>query len=132
MIENSGFLESKRLYNIPPKKAGTKETAPPAFLENIKLNEFFTEKATKEKWKWDLYDHVEYIYGKDDHKNADDSCGKSIAGPKHYHSHSIGLFKGKASIIYIWSILFSQLVVSILIGIVLQLLWEDRAITEPL
>jgi hypothetical protein len=33
---------------------------------------------------------------------------------------------------YIWCILFSQLLMSILIGIVLQLLWEDRPITEPL
>ncbi len=33
---------------------------------------------------------------------------------------------------YVWSIHLSQFMVSILIGIVLQLLWEDRPITEPL
>ena len=35
-------------------------------------------------------------------------------------------------IYYIWSIHLSQFMVSILIGIVFQLLWEDRPITEPL
>ncbi len=33
---------------------------------------------------------------------------------------------------YIWSILLSQFIVSIFIGVVLQFLWEDRPITEPL
>jgi hypothetical protein len=33
---------------------------------------------------------------------------------------------------YIWSVHFSQFMMSILFGIVLQLLWEDRPITEPL
>ena len=33
---------------------------------------------------------------------------------------------------YVWSVHLSQFMVSILIGIVLQLLWEDRPITEPL
>ena len=33
---------------------------------------------------------------------------------------------------YIWSVHLSQLMMSIMIGIVLQLLWEDRPITEPL
>jgi len=105
------------------------------YPEKMQLREFFNENAVREEipWSWDLHDDVEYIYGKDDHKEADDSCGRSTAGPK--HSHFIGLFGTKAkekSIIYIWSILLSQFVVSILIGVVLQLLWEDRAITEPL
>jgi len=34
--------------------------------------------------------------------------------------------------IYIWSVLFFQFIISILIGVVLQSLWEDRPITEPL
>ena len=33
---------------------------------------------------------------------------------------------------YIWSVHFSQFMMAILAGIVLQLLWEDRPITEPL
>lgn len=33
---------------------------------------------------------------------------------------------------YIWSIHLSQFVMAILIGVILQLLWEDRPITEPL
>ena len=41
------------------------------------------------------------------------------------------LFTG-TELYYIWSIHLSQFMVSILIGIVLQLLWEDRPITEPL
>jgi hypothetical protein len=45
----------------------------------------------------------------------------------------LGIFRGwKKGVYYIWSILFSQLVLSILMGVVLQLLWEDRPITEPL
>ena len=51
---------------------------------------------------------------------------------KNYSSIDIHFPWKTAKAIYVWSILFSQLVVSILIGVVLQLLWEDRPITEPL
>ena len=79
-----------------------------------------------------MKDNVEYVTGGDDSPTVDKLGSKDDSGIKHYHSHSIGFFKGKAGILYIWSILLSQFVVSILIGVVLQLLWEDRAITEPL
>ena len=39
---------------------------------------------------------------------------------------------GSVKIYYLWEILLSQFMVAMLIGIVLQLLWEDRPITEPL
>ena len=35
-------------------------------------------------------------------------------------------------IIYIWSVLLSQALMAIFIGVILQLIWEDRPITEPL
>lgn len=41
-------------------------------------------------------------------------------------------FLQDASLRYIWSILLMQSVVAILVGLVLQLIWEDRPITEPL
>ena len=41
-------------------------------------------------------------------------------------------FGNEVTFYYIWKILFSQFLVAMLIGIVLQLLWEDRPITEPL
>ena len=35
-------------------------------------------------------------------------------------------------IVYIFSVLFSQTIISIFMGVVLQMIWEDRPITEPL
>ena len=181
MIENSGFLENERAYNILPakdqgdepimsmkaqlydffmKKATLKGTTwtwelhdyveyllneddssnvgennAAVYPKKTQLHEYFTEYAIRKgpNWHWDLPDNVEYLIGMDDLSHVNGSKGKDDdSGIKTYHSHSIGLFKGKASIIYIWSILLSQFIVSILIGVVLQLLWEDRAITEPL
>jgi hypothetical protein len=40
--------------------------------------------------------------------------------------------QGEVELYYIWSVHLSQFMMAILIGIILQLLWEDRAITEPL
>lgn len=46
--------------------------------------------------------------------------------------HVIKLFNKNIYLRYIWSIHLSQFMLSILIGVVLQLLWEDRPITQPL
>ena len=137
MIENSGFLEDERVYNRLPTKdqendsPNSRENNAAVYPEKMQLSEFFNGNAIRNgtPWNWDIHDYVEYLIGMDDSKGKDDD-----SGIRTYHSHSIGIFKGKRkpSIIYIWSILFSQFVVSILIGVVLQLLWEDRAITEPL
>jgi hypothetical protein len=45
--------------------------------------------------------------------------------------YSVDSFFGRP-FYYIWSVHLSQFMMSILFGIVLQLLWEDRPITEPL
>lgn len=64
-----------------------------------------------------LNDKVKYFFGK----------------TENYRSVNIfSRWKDDVNMLYIWSILFSQLVASILVGVVLQLLWEDRPITEPL
>lgn len=67
-----------------------------------------------------------------EHSEILDENVKCFGKFENYSSVKIWLPWGPARAIYIWSILFSQLVVSILIGVVLQLLWEDRPITEPL
>jgi hypothetical protein len=36
------------------------------------------------------------------------------------------------NLMYLWPVLMTQFMLSIIIGVVLQLLWEDRPITEPL
>ena len=64
-----------------------------------------------------LNDKVKYFFGK----------------TENYRSVKVfSSWSDDAKVLYVWSILFSQLVASILVGIVLQLLWEDRPITEPL
>ena len=57
---------------------------------------------------------------------------KDIFGLKFCYLDSFRIFNEEIRIYHIWSVHFSQFVMSILIGIVLQLLWEDRPITEPL
>ena len=130
MIENSGFLENKRLYAELPKEinAGNANMRKsegdhqPSFFPQ-KIDEFFSEKSRDNEWTWELDDRVEYIRGSDN----------SVSRIQNYKLISLFMEMGTLkNILYIWSILFSQFVVSILIGVVLQLLWEDRAITEPL
>lgn len=61
------------------------------------------------------------------------SCSVYDATTKADIGHKqLKLFKQKAVLIYIWKIHLTQFMMSILIGVVLQLLWEDRPITEPL
>ena len=56
--------------------------------------------------------------------------GKLVGEIKNYKRFKI--FNRNIYIRYIWSIHLSQFMMAILIGVVLQLLWEDRPITEPL
>ncbi len=68
--------------------------------------------------------------------NVNDSASYSLynglLGSKLENFKTIKILFGKYNLRYIWSVLLSQFIMSILIGIVLQLLWEDRPITEPL
>jgi hypothetical protein len=136
MIENSGFLENKMLYNVQPfHGSGQPSLDDQEFPAS--LDEFFDEQ--RHSWLywhshfWDLKDHVEFLYGADDHLETEAAgrAGSDIS-IKNYTRYPVGLLPLKPNIRYIWSILLSQFVISILIGIVLQLLWEDRPITEPL
>lgn len=115
MLENADFLKNKRLYN---------EGSGPAFDDfEPGLDEFFSEKSDDNQKEWRLQDHIKYFY-----KGEDESHMKIENFKKVPIKFPIPI----GSIRYIWSILFSQFLVSILFGIVLQLLWEDRPITEPL
>ena len=49
-----------------------------------------------------------------------------------FHHTKVYNFYKDIKVVYIWSILASQCLFSILIGVILQFLWEDRPITEPL
>ncbi len=103
MLENSGFLNAEILFD-----GKAPETS-------LCLDQFFEWENLKPKIKYFVGDGEESAW-------------------KNYKKRAIELFRimGDGHIRYIWSILFSQFVVSILFGIVLQLLWEDRPITEPL
>lgn len=60
---------------------------------------------------------------------------RALYGIKNFSAHESFLGKltgSNFSLYYIWSIHLSQFMMAILIGIILQLLWEDRPITEPL
>jgi len=106
MLNHAGFLGNKRLY----KPQTAKEDLP----DDPDLHEVFED----EKIAKDLDDNIKYFIKSKEIEN--------------YHSINYKYPWATGKAIYIWSILFSQLVASILIGIVLQLLWEDRSITEPL
>ncbi len=118
MIENSGFLETLT--------QGLSETKSISVLKGIKE---IREKAKKglnskecKKGPVELADYEkhngDFILGWD---------GLTIA-VDNYSEIDRSLYKVR----YIWSVLLSQFLMSILIGIILQLIWEDRPITEPL
>jgi len=118
MIENSGFLQNERIYNnkFPEKKGSKGDNQHNYFAQT--LDELFSK-----KWEGKIHHDVKYIIGTDE----------TVTRVSNYKLIKLVVKMGSLkNIIYIWSILFSQFVVSILIGVVLQLLWEDRAITEPL
>ena len=108
MLENSDFLTHELLYKKKNKPA---ENAPYPTLQEFFEKTIFEETIQEKmkffikfkKWEW-----------------------------RNYASRKLQLPFLNRPLIYIWSILFSQFVVSILMGAVLQLIWEDRPITEPL
>ncbi|MCG2757782.1 MAG: hypothetical protein L6263_05060 [Desulfobacteraceae bacterium] len=121
MLENSGFLKSDNPKLFGQKKADN--------IKDIKI------KGIKHL---DSYDHLsieEITHGVDANNDNIDILKtgrqkeRNLLGIENFSSAE--LFTG-TKFYYIWSIHLSQFMVSILIGIVLQLLWEDRPITEPL
>ena len=120
MLENSGFLTSDN-----PKLGGPNK---PTKIKDIKI------RGIKHL---DSYDSLSI--GEITHRVKDNQI-EEILGSKHQKKRVLlgienfsvaKLFTG-TKFYYVWSIHLSQFMVSILIGIVFQLLWEDRPITEPL
>jgi hypothetical protein len=69
-------------------------------------------------------------------QNADSQADYSkykgnLFGFRNFRSVKL-FFSNECHFRYIWSVHLSQFMMSILIGVVLQLLWEDRPITQPL
>lgn len=122
-LENSGFLQDNRLY----------------FLDKIK------NPAKEETFEKDITNFIDYIYSKElinnSIENDLDLFMRNYKVHKKYRenlsSRPIEIKVGPwepliGTIRYIWPVIFSQFIMSILFGIVLQMLWEDRPITEPL
>ena len=123
MLENSGFLTSDNPKLFGPTKAPK--------IKDIKI------KGIKHLGSYDSLVIGEITHRVDgDNKdneisilNSDRQGERKLLGIKNFSIAK--LFTG-TEFYYIWSVHLSQFMVSILIGIVLQLLWEDRPITEPL
>jgi hypothetical protein len=117
ILENSGFLSNiysaANANKFDESLANQKEQG----LDKV-LRSFNSKKENL--YDGDLPDYANYT-GKLDFKAFELNNFKRLDG-------FFQFFKLR----YIWSILLSQFMMSILIGIVLQLLWEDRPITEPL
>lgn len=102
MLENSGFIKDNYRFLTEVKQNGSAEDKQNGLTE-VERNRIH---------------HIEK--------------SKDIFGLKFCYLDSRPILNEEIRIYHIWSIHFSQFVMSILIGIVLQLLWEDRPITEPL
>lgn len=102
LLENSGFLTKKICYT---------SNVPD---QPLCLDQFFLHTGLKDQIK---------------HFTSPDAP-IPILNYKVHDLQLLGFHVGK--IRYIWSILFSQFIMAILIGIILQMIWEDRPITEPL
>ncbi len=102
LLENSGFLKSPQVCESQEILNKFPDDVP----DDIRILEEAPKQRKRQIW------HV-----------------KNFSSPAVFES--ISLFKD-IKLYYIWSIHFSQLMMAILIGIVFQLLWEDRPITEPL
>ncbi len=106
------FFKDKSLYETPPSDK----------VVPISIDEFFSEKKiieNKPPEKWELKDDVKYF----------------ISKKKNYNSIEIMLPMSSerfCHIRYLWSIHFFQMVFSILVGVVFQMIKEDKPITSPL
>jgi len=122
MLENCRFLllDNDKLFEFKKGALNTDEKYrlkkhPPVTLQDMIKKE--TETIRNDPWKKTFLKSNYYFLPFPDRFQFSDNDKRN---------------KPQNGIVYIWSIIFSQLVVSVLIGIVLQLLWEDRPITEPL
>ena len=137
MIENSGFLTNNSLY---------KNESLIQNKETMTIENFYSQNNLN------LKDGIRYFIPKDSYFFSDgvnNFCIIHVSSPFDFIKklfQKLGYSELKAedivnsdlheikilSIIYMWTVLFSQFVISIFLGIILQMLWIDRPITEPL
>jgi len=121
MLENSGFLTSNNPTLVDPNK--------PSKIQDIKI------RGIKQ-----LDSNGSLSIGEITHRVKNNQIEEILKSEHQKKRVLLGienfsvaeLFTTDTKFYYIWSIHLSQFMVSILIGIVFQLLWEDRPITEPL
>ncbi|PXF58993.1 MAG: hypothetical protein C4B58_04775 [Deltaproteobacteria bacterium] len=127
MLENSGFLTSEnlgikkpetKLQNITKDEDVEITVIKPDLIKDYTLKFQTISSTVKEVAKHD--NNVTIL--REQHN-------RKLFGISNYGS--LPSFFGRP-FYYIWSVHLSQFMMSILFGIVLQLLWEDRPITEPL
>ena len=103
--------------------------------EILSVSDFFgklVENSNEKKENTDGYVCEPIILDINDNKSIDKYC-KPIKEVIKEGNFEISYIKTDSfTIYYLWKILASQFLVAILIGIVLQLLWEEKSITEPL
>ncbi|MBU4012581.1 MAG: hypothetical protein KJ550_03855 [Proteobacteria bacterium] len=124
MLENSGFLKSDNPKLFGQKKADNIKDIKITGIKQLDSNNSLSIGEITHRANVDSKDNlIEEILGSEHQKE------RALLGIENFTS--MELFTG-TKFYYIWSVHLSQFMVSILIGIVLQLLWEDRPITEPL
>jgi hypothetical protein len=131
MLENSGILKASndQLFTVP------KITDP---AEDCLLVSFHPRKCTKRilvsRTKTDRFNQIQLI-GHESKCRDDDINMLYCLNNNPFHFKNYNTFEVpwlRWEIRYILSVLLSQGFLSILVGVVLQFLWEDRPITEPL
>ena len=125
MLENSGFLTSDNSKLFDTKNVSEIKDIKITGIEHSRLpNSLPIAEITHE-----------VTGSSEDHKIEILESGRQgerkLLGIKNFSIAKL-FTSTKLKFYYVWSIHLSQFMVSILIGIVLQLLWEDRPITEPL
>ena len=124
MLENSGFLTSDNSKLFDTKNVSEIKDIKITGMEHSRLPNSLAIAKITHKVTGSSKDHEISILESVRQEK------KTLFEIKHFSIAKLSFTNTK--LYYIWSIHLSQFMVSILIGIVLQLLWEDRPITEPL
>ena len=124
VLEASGFLTNSNLDledTLQPNREGWKKYY--HYLQREGRNEqcLIEGEEIFSKWKDPKEEKIEIL---EKNKNTN-----TIFGMDYYKS--VPTFLG-GNLYYIWSLHLSQFMIAIMVGIMLQLLWEDKSITEPL
>lgn len=103
--------------------------------ESMLENSGFLELSSKNLVGELTYDEEKELYGKENQLvflQELDSIKNKDQKRKYLNNFKMVSSINNSHLYYIWSIHLSQFMMAILIGVILQLLWEDRPITEPL